>query len=620
MAHIGFIAPDVTMLEHARIAVARFRDTFTLELGLLSEGVRKARRLAAEGVEIFISRGATAKGIADALPHCTVITVSITGFDLLRAWYAARNHGERVGVVAFSSMIQGIDCLNEMFDAQLMVFPLEREEEAEERIMEAKAAGADVVMGGIVTGLAAGQVGLPAVVISNGLEAVSEAVREALRISHALDQEKAKSLLREAVITYVDNGIVAIDAEGRVTLMNPKAARMVRVNAGAADGSLLRDLWPELELEETLEAGQEELGSVLKCLGRDVICNKIPLVINGKTLGAVATCHDVRAIQKMEATVRNNALASGHRATARFSDILGNSPAIRRAISTAENYALTEATVLIQGETGSGKELFAQGIHNHGRRAKAPFVAVNCAALPGQLLESELFGYVAGAFTGANPKGKAGLLELAHGGTVFLDEIAELEPSTQGKILRVLQERRVMRLGDDHLTPVDVRVITATNKDLRSMVEAGSFRDDLYYRLNVLRLDLPPLRERTQDIPVLAAHLLRACAKNRAHPPGLSAGAVAALCRHTWPGNIRELQNIMERTAATITAATVSEAAIHELLSDARPGPSSLLGCEAESAELREALAQCRGKPGKAAKLLGISRSTLWRRRRTLGM
>ncbi len=620
MVQIGFIAPDPLMLEYAAIAVENRREAFYLEHGLLSKGVIKARQLAEKGVELFISRGATARGIAEALPHCTVVMVPITGFDLLRAWHAARKYGERVGVVAFSEMTRGIGCLNELLDARLTVFPLEKEEEIEERVAEAKSAGMDALMGGIATALVADRVGIPSIVVRNGLESITESITEALRISRALEQEKARNLLREAVITYADNGIIAIDTEGRVTLINPRAEKMARRKPGSSTGALSRDIWPELRLEESLTNGGKELGNVIKSFGRDIICNKIPLTVNGKTLGAVATFHDAHTIRKMEATVRNKALDPGHKAIARFSDILGDSTAIRRAISVASDYALTDATVLIQGETGTGKELFAQSIHNHGHRSGEPFLAVNCAALPVQLLESELFGYAGGAFTGANPKGKAGLLELAHGGTVFLDEIAELEQSTQGKILRVLQEKRVMRLGDDHLMPVNVRIIAATNKDLRAMVEAGSFRDDLYYRLNVLRLVLPPLRERASDIPALARRLLSACTRKHGGPPELAPGALDALCRYSWPGNIRELQNVMERISATVASATVDAGIIHTLMDDARPGCRCLPGEDAEAEDLRAALIQCRGRAGKAAELLGISRSTLWRRRKALGV
>lgn len=615
MIQIGIIAPDANIYALAKEAVSLKRETFYLEQGLLSEGVSKARALAAKGVNIFVSRGGTAKGIAEALPHCTVITVPITGFDLLRAWTQACRYGDHVGVVAFPAMVKGISALNETLGAEITVFPLSSEEDALNRVTEARSAGVSVVMGGFITGIAAQTIGIPGVVIESGPEAVAGAIEDALHVGRALELEKAKNVLRRAVITYVDNGIVAVDEYGRVTILNPSAAGMLHCEPKSAQGQFIDDVWPELRLGETVADGEEELGVIIRCLGRDVICNKIPLTVSGKTIGAVATCHDVAVIQKMEASVRSRALSSGHKATIHFHDILGTSAGLRRAVKTASNYARTNATVLIQGETGTGKELFAQSIHTYGARSEAPFVAVNCAALPMQLLESELFGYVGGAFTGANVKGKAGILELAHGGTVFLDEIAELELATQSKILRVLQEKQVMRLGDDHVLPIDVRIIAATNKNLRKMVEQGTFRDDLYYRLNVLLLDLPPLRNRPEDISILAQHMLMKSASIRTTPPRLSIGALKLLGEYDWPGNVRELQNVMERIAATVTTAVVSEAAMREILSH---GEIAVEDHDEDIGRIKDALRQTGGRVGKAAALLGMSRATLWRKRQKI--
>lgn len=287
---IGFIAPDTDLYNHARIAVSAKRETFLLEVGLLSEGVQKAKNLAAEGVDIFISRGGTGRGIAEALPHCTVVTVPITGFDLLRAWSSARKYGEHVGVVAFPTMVKGIGSLNEILGAEITVFPLDREEDAENRVKEASTAGAVVVMGGIVTGLAARNLGIPCVVIESGLEAVAGAVDEALRVGRALEMEKAKNVLRQAVITYVDNGIVAVDNKAKVTIFNPSAANVLQRDPESVSGLPISEIWPELGLEKTVKTGQEELGTIIRSFGRDVICNKIPLQVNGRVIGAVTLC------------------------------------------------------------------------------------------------------------------------------------------------------------------------------------------------------------------------------------------------------------------------------------------------------------------------------------------
>jgi transcriptional regulator with PAS, ATPase and Fis domain len=278
--------------------------------------------------------------------------------------------------------------------------------------------------------------------------------------------------------------------------------------------------------------------------------------------------------------------------------------------------------VLITGETGVGKEVFAQSIHNASPRSQKPFVAINCAALPAPILESELFGYMGGAFTGANPKGKAGLLEIAHGGTLFLDEIAEMDFGIQSKLLRVIQEKRVMRLGSDRVMPVDVRIIAATNKNLKTLIREQKFRADLYYRLNVLRLRLPPLRERKPDIRLFAHYLLQRYEK--AAPLKLHWGpdALERLVQHEWPGNVRELQNIVERIVAVCKQQTIPAELISRVMRDDDDLPETPINTVCSSASEREvilqALAQTRGRLSAAANALGISRSTLWRKMKAL--
>ncbi len=234
----------------------------------------------------------------------------------------------------------------------------------------------------------------------------------------------------------------------------------------------------------------------------------MPISLSGEITGAVLTLHESRHIQSMEVKIRQKILAKGHVAKKYLPDILGRSALMENTRRNAVIFAQTDSTVLISGETGTGKELFAQSIHNMSKRAKKPFVAVNCASLPENLLESELFGYVKGAFTGANPYGKVGLFEQAHTGTVFLDEVSELSLPSQTRLLRVLQEKEVFRLGDDKIIPVDIRIIAATNKDLYRMVQEQKFREDLYFRLSVLILEIPPLRRRKEDLDEHAAHIV----------------------------------------------------------------------------------------------------------------
>jgi transcriptional regulator with PAS, ATPase and Fis domain len=287
------------------------------------------------------------------------------------------------------------------------------------------------------------------------------------------------------------------------------------------------------------------------------------------------------------------------------------------------NFARVDSTVLMESESGTGKEMFAQSIHNAGKRAKGPFVGINCASLSSSILESELFGYIDGAFTGARKGGKTGIFEMANGGTIFLDEIGELSVDVQGKLLRVLQERFVMRLGDTKIIPVDVRVIAATNRNLVEDVQQRRFRQDLFFRLSVLRLSIPPLRERKEDIPLLAEAFLRRFSRQ----PGreIPAQFLTAFQRHDWPGNIRELQNLMEllsvvnkEDASGVLARHFRDMASLSALSalpvrvSVRDEPTPPVRRTPDKKAVVQALSKTNSKT-RAASLLGLHRSTLYR-------
>jgi PAS domain S-box-containing protein len=620
MSQISFLAPHASMLALARAAFKGSHDDITMEQGLLSKGVRKAAALVSGGTEIIITRGGTASAIEKANLPVTVVEVPITGFDVIRTVEKAKSYGRRIGAVSFPAMLHGVDGLGPILDVDIRLYPINDESEAEAQVLKAFHDGANVVIGGFITKKAAQKHHYPFELMDSGVEGILQAAQEARRIAHARNLEKAKTGFFRAVLDYAYEGIIAVDGNDRITFFNPIAERITGMNGLESTGKKIAQIWPQLHLEQVIRTGTDDLGQILKINEVDVLCNKVAITVNDKPVGAVVTFQDVTQIQQMEARVRHRMYAAGHVAGFHFQDIETTSIAMKQTIEIAKDFSLTDFNILLIGETGTGKEVFAQSIHNYSHCRRGPFVAVNCAALPAPILESELFGYVGGAFTGANSKGKLGLFEVAHGGTIFLDEIAEMDYTMQSKLLRVLQERQVMRLGSDRIIPVHVRVIAATNKNLRALVKENKFRADLYYRINVLQLKIPPLRERKKDIRLLAEAFLKEHSGIIKSHLKLTPSAITALTAYSWPGNVRELKNVIERVIAVHKHEMIDASSINLMLEDPENSSPRARLMPNELEEIRKALTATKGRYADAAKMLGISRSTLWRKLKHLNL
>ncbi|TCL38822.1 PAS domain S-box-containing protein [Anaerospora hongkongensis] len=620
MSLIAFLAPDSIMLDRARELFRHQHNDIHIEKGLLSEGVKIAASLVNKGTEIIISRGGTASAIRSAGINAIVVEIPITGFDIIRTIEKAKLHGRCIGAVSFPSILHGMEFLGPVLGVDIRHYPIHAENEAEGQVQQAIKDGADVVIGGFITGKAAEKYNHPFELIDSGAEGILQAAQEAKRIALARNLEKTKTSLFRAVLNYAYEGIVSVDSDYRITFFNPIAERITGIDGSKATGKHITSIWPELNLEKVMLTGKDDIGHMLRINEVDVLCNKIAIIVNNNAVGVVVTFQDVTQIQQMEARVRRRIYSSGHVASFRFDDIIGTSKVLNQTIGMAKEYALTRSSIVILGETGSGKEVFAQSIHNYSERRQGPFVAINCAALPSQILESELFGYVGGAFTGANQKGKPGLFEIAHGGTIFLDEIGEIEYVTQGKLLRVLQEKKVMRLGSDSVIPIEVRVIAASNKNLWTLVNENKFRSDLYYRLNVLQLRIPTLRDRKDDIPLLAEFFLKENTGIIKRHLKLAPSAVQALTLYSWPGNIRELRNVIERVIAVHKHESIDADIINLMIGDQPDIGINANIIPDELEEIRKALSLTKGKYAEAANMLGISRSTLWRKLKRFGV
>lgn len=373
-------------------------------------------------------------------------------------------------------------------------------------------------------------------------ETYEEIVTTDFGLAYIIGQTNRFERELDILLQVLDDGIIGVNPEGKILTYNEGAEKIIGYKKDEVLSRNGSRILPEIPFNVVLNKGESLKEKLMKINGYDVVVSVDPVIHSKKLYGAVAIVKKFNDIEKKQHKLRAELIGKGHRAKYKFEDILGESKVIKKYKDIAEKMAKSDSSVLITGESGTGKELFAQAIHNSSKRKNYQFVAVNCAALPESLLESELFGYEEGAFTGARKGGKTGLFELAHKGTLFLDEIGEMPINLQMRLLRVLQEREVMRIGGDRLIKVDIRIISATNKNLKQMMNKGEFREDLYYRLSVLPLKVPPLRSRKEDI----LFLIEAIKNKFGSSFSLTEKAKQALNSHNWKGNVRELKNYVE--------------------------------------------------------------------------
>jgi len=452
----------------------------------------------------------------------------------------------------------------------------------------------------------------------------AEAIESKLKKQKA-DKEKNRSeTMLDSLLVSISEAVISANHEGIVTHTNNKACKLVNISQNQIVGKSIIEIFPEHpELLKMAQLGKDS-GNVEVAMdgpqGRAYFIMRPYMVRQeGTHTGAIFVISERRRFFNEVRKV------SGHNARFDFVDIKGNTPGLMQQIKLAKTAASADSRVLIMGETGTGKELFAQAIHNASPRGQGPFVAINCAAIPRELIESEILGYKEGAFTGSRKGGQVGKLELADGGTIFLDEVGEMPLDVQTKFLRVLQDGMITRLGDNRPVKVDVRVISATNEDLVDKVESKGFRQDLYFRLSVVELDIPPLRQRLDDLPVLAENVLeRISNKLGAKQLTIVPGVFKVLSAYHWPGNVRELGNVLEMAAIVCTGGVIQvkhlPQRIFKNIPNSKTSGSIQPLKEMEADVLKNALAQCEGNIAEVSRQLGLSRSTIYRRMKEFGI
>ena len=583
--------------------------------------------------DVLVARGYSASRLKELYPNIPIVSIDITAYDIIQCIYYCKEQykAKKISLIGNFSKHHDLKLLEKILDCKINLV-YSKEENIKKNVCLVIKQGYDAIVGGYSVYLASRRQKHSASAIETGEEAIQIALNEAKNIGEAVKLEREKSEKFRNVTESATDGIIYITREGKVEILNRPGKKILEeFKPIKEEFDILKEYDFVSQGLKKIENNQVQKDSSLHSNDNITISvDYLPVIIKDQVEGAVIHFQNVTKIQELENKIRKKLSHRGLSAKYTFKDIIYRSDEMDRVIHQAFSYAEVDSNIIIYGESGTGKELIAHSIHNESNRKLKPFVAVNCAAIPENLLESELFGYVEGAFTNAKKNGKMGLFELAHGGTLFLDEISEISIDFQGKLLRAIQENEIRRVGDNRTIRIDVRIVAAANRNLNKLVKEGKFRLDLLYRLDVLRIFVPPLRKRKKDIKVLFLHFLRNYEKKYGSIKAITEEALKYLEDYEYPGNIRELQNIVERAVVLHRGKVIQKEEIQKLVIQdeieiepvlenyVEDDSSEIKFNELQRREEKEMIIRALEKNGynrnKTADALGIDRTTLWRK------
>lgn len=632
---IGIFASSHSLAEQIRENKIFKDENLIIREESLSNAIPPAMEMERDGVEVVISRRGTAYLLRENL-KIPVISFPNRPLNILTSLHQAAAFEKKVLLPAFRHKMEEITILEKLLKIKIVHEVYENSTSLEQVIRQGKQAGCNVVLGGRFTQEIAAAINMNYVEIKTSNDDIISTIENAKSVIQASRKEKEKARRYRSITNASSDGIIAVDEKGNITILNRAASKILNMDTLDAIGRPVTQFFPQIPLHRVLQSKEHLNDQLIQIKNRSVMLNIQPIILDNEIIGGALTIRDISHVMRSESIVRKS-LAKGFVAKYDLTDLVRKSQAMQDVVEMCTQFARIDSTILIMGETGTGKEILVHGIHKRSPRADKPFVSVNCAALPEQLLESELFGHEEGSFTGSKKGGKPGLFELAHQGTLFLDEIDSTPINVQILLLRVLQEKEVRRVGGERSIPVDVRIIAAIGRDLTLAIHKGNFREDLFFRLNVLRITIPPLRQRKEDIAVILNYFIQHySALNKMNPVTLPDAYLKKLEDYEWPGNVRQLQNFAESVVMNCNLKSrqnTFECLYQELVEYTRikqahaqqepAAPPALTPFktlirentrESEETIIRQALQQFHYNKTKTAKLLGISRSTLWRK------
>ncbi len=634
---IGLVAPYKQLVSKSQKIAKRKKISLRAVYAALEDAVKTAKAMELDGIDVIVAREGTDVILKEHL-NIPIVPIKICSFDIISAILKAGQIKKELVLANFNAMHKNIKTIEKVLGRTIREFNFSSRSENHSKIKKLDRRKQAVIGGGLSCSVAE-EMGFRCILIESADAWVEYALDNAYRVAWSKFDEKQKLIQLSTIVNQIEESIVAVDTNKKIAALNATAENLFQISSDEAIGTYNDFILEKTRLIKVLDDNRE-CEFISNINGKDVIVHSVPVKVDKKNFGGVSSIHEADKVQKMEESIRYSVHSSGLTAKSyTFRDIIGVSDSIREAIQKARKFSKTDFTVLISGESGSGKEIFAHSIVNESARRKGPFIAINCAAIPSSLLEAELFGYEEGSFTGAKKGGKPGYFEIVHNGTIFLDEIGELTFDLQGRLLRVIEQKEVIKVGGSRVIPVDVRVIAATNRDLKEKVTEGKFREDLYHRLNVLHLFIPPLRNRAEDLFPLARHILDQLNVTDYNKKIITL-ALREITDYPWSGNIRELSNVLTQLTVLVgedgpLSLDTVNAVLRNIIFDERAEtirekePLEKNGTRKSTKykndkierEILKGLLEEKGvRLSQVAKTMGISRSTLWRKMKRHGL
>ncbi len=642
LPNIGIIAyPKILSICREVIHDYQEMANFELITAALEDSIPIIKKKEREGLDILIT-GPGNHNLLKRKIEIPIIPFYSTTQALIKAIRTAQEVATEIALILSVEEIYDLPFLESLLGVRLKPFYCRTIKDYRTKCREAKKRGYTVIIGGSYTCELAESMEIKAIFSYDQQDIFREAIQKALVLFEYNLYLMTKKTQLNILLQNTNDPLFIVGKDKKIEWMNSAAEEKFSVVSSEAQGKLFRSIFKKVPKDCLNATSPKEI--LILYDNRNTVFNFHPIQIKDRLEGTVVMGLLADEIEEKDKKIRQYVHKKGFNAKVKFDHFIGSSNALQACIGQAKKYAGYNSPVLIYGETGTGKEMFAQAIHNHGPRKTYPFVAINCATLPGELLESELFGYEKGSFTGARKEGKKGLIEIAHRGTLFLDEISSLAYSLQAKLLRLIQEKEYMRIGGDEVIPIDIRIISASNLNLKDAIKEGAFRSDLYYRLNTLYLEIPPLRQRGSDVLELFSHYM---VLNNPDLEGLAQWQkdtiLTELNKLYFDGNIRELQNIAERFAVMNEPDQLKKPktlvkCLHDCTIDAdiksahpstpESGSISFVLKEDLKSTLKQAeksiiatlLAKTSSNRNEIADRLGIKRETLWRKLREHGL